>query len=82
MSPYVKKSRREILDINPTFATTPGDLAYVLFKTLIGYKNKHNEEFYIHNEIIGVMDCVKEEYRRRFLNEYEDRKIRESGDIG
>jgi hypothetical protein len=30
---------------------------------------------------IGVLDCVKEEFRRKRLNVYEDKKCQENGDV-
>jgi len=34
------------------------------------------------NELIGVLECVKQEFIRRRLNPYEDVKIQICGDIG
>jgi hypothetical protein len=33
------------------------------------------------NELIGVMECVKQEFYRRRLGIYEDLKLKENGDI-
>ena len=34
------------------------------------------------NKLVGCLECVKQEFLRRRLNDYEDIKILQSGDIG
>lgn len=62
-----------------------GDINYIFSKILkklmiesvgidnIGYAKRNN--------IIGVLECAKLEFYRRFLSPYEDQKISENGDI-
>ena len=57
-----------------------GDLNYVvssivwkLFDALPSYTRG--------NELVGVIECVKQEFIRRRLNDYEDSKIKQNGDI-
>lgn len=33
------------------------------------------------NAIVGALECAKQEFIRRTLNPYEDRKIEENGDV-
>lgn len=33
------------------------------------------------NDMIGVLECVKQEYYRRVAAPYEDKKIRQNGDV-
>ena len=33
------------------------------------------------NTLVGVLECVKQEFLRRRLNIYEDEKIKENGDL-
>ena len=58
----------------------PGDLNYVissivwkLFKDIPNYANA--------NELMGVLECVKQEFYRRQVAEYENKKIVENGDL-
>jgi hypothetical protein len=34
-----------------------------------------------HNEIIGMLDCCKQEFYRRYTAPYEDEKIKSEGDV-
>jgi len=58
----------------------PGDLNYIissivwqLFDKLPSYTRG--------NKLVGVLECVKQEFLRRRLNIYEDLKIKENGDL-
>lgn len=58
----------------------PGELNYIissivwqLFDTMPSYTRA--------NELIGVLECVKQEFIRMKLNNYEDKKIKENGII-
>ena len=61
---------------------TPGELNYVITKVCLGYLGlgggPHYAEF---NEVIGVLECVKQELYRRAVAPYEDLKIQENGDV-
>jgi len=35
----------------------------------------------VYNRLIGVLECVKQEYYRRKIASYEDEKIIENGDV-
>lgn len=86
--PYIKKKERikfkwiidnavSLLQENPE--ELAGKLNYLIFSILkrlskdLRYKKA--------NELIGVLECVKQEYYRRVLAVYEDQKIKEHGDI-
>lgn len=88
--PYIKNTDREkynediqrlastLTDIKGDFKV--GDVNYVissiiwtLFRNKISYTNGNN--------LVGVLECVKQEFYRRMLAAYEDQKIVENGDI-
>ena len=79
MSPYIKKTDREIIKITGK-PHTCGELNYVLTKTLLDYlpSDPHYSEY---NEIIGVLECCKLEMYRRKIALMEDKKIEENGDV-
>lgn len=55
-----------------------GELNYVVTKLLKGiYPLRY---FHI-NRAIGLLECVKQEFYRRVAAPYEDKKIKESGDV-
>lgn len=58
----------------------PGGLNYVITRICLGYLG--GEPGYKNfNEVIGVLECVKQELYRRVIAPYEDRKIEENGDV-
>jgi hypothetical protein len=93
--PYIKQDDRKLYDdlinqityklLNKLPANngkhfSEGDLNYVissvvwkLFDVLSSYGRG--------NTLVGVIECVKQEFIRRKLNNYEDKKIIENGDI-
>ena len=42
------------------------------------YKNKN---YRFMNDLIGVLECVKQEFYRRVMANYEDYKCKENGDV-
>ncbi len=78
--PYVKKSDRIRLDEGGD-AQTPGELNYIITKTVDAYLNRTPRNYAKYNEVIGVLECAKLELYRRVIAEYEDTKIEENGDV-
>ena len=89
--PYITKDDRSKLDsaiaalaerireMN-TPETRAGNLNYAitkLLKTVYGAKLRYAD----HNEIIGMLDCAKQEWYRRCTAPYEDEKIASNGDV-
>ncbi len=56
-----------------------GMVNYTLTKILDGVYGSGGYEVY--NRLMGVLECVKHEYYRRKISDYEDEKIAENGDI-
>jgi len=91
MSPYIRKDERKAYDnlvteIEKNLASVvrenfSGHLNYVITKLIseIIYRWPQNYDFF--NTIVGVLDNVKDEFKRRILNPYEDYKIKENGDV-
>ena len=92
--PYIKKEDRKDYDDliteiigrllfkgpKDTSTAVVGDVNYVissiiwrLFEEKVSYTNGNN--------LVGVLECVKQEFYRRKLLEYEDEKIKENGDL-
>lgn len=59
---------------------TPGDLNY-LISSMIWYAFENKRSYTKGNELVGMIECVKQEFYRRKLVPYEDEKISENGDI-
>ncbi len=83
--PYINKKDRPRLDqwlsCMPRL-TTPGELNYVVTRILSGYLKKFGEVNYaVFNEVMGVIGCVGQEFYRRMIATYEDKKKKENGDV-
>ena len=39
------------------------------------------EKYQIYNDIIGALECCKQEFYRRKIEEYENLKVKENGDV-
>ena len=87
--PYIKRSERasyqgvlsELASLIPAERERrAGHLNYVI--SLLLEKVYGAEKRYVdHNEIMGLLSCVQREFYRRFTAPYEDKKIREEGDL-
>jgi len=86
--PYIRKEER------PKFNPLIDELAKVLLtdeQALAGNLNyvvssllrrlSKNLRYVRINELMGVLECVKQEYYRRIAAVYEDEKIRTNGDV-
>lgn len=57
-----------------------GILNYIICNILLSvYNKKHGYANY--NRMMGVIECIKQELYRRVISPYEDKKIKEHGDI-
>jgi hypothetical protein len=93
--PYIRKEERERYDVEIDKITSllldkfPGDnsrhfsvgeLNYII-SSIVWALFDTNQSYTRGNELVGVLECVKQEFIRRRLNQYEDLKIKENGDI-
>ena len=81
--PYIKHDRREYLNpLSQDYPRNPGELNYQITKVITNYmKTKPALNYQIFNEIVGVLSCVQFEFVRRMVSPYEDKKIKENGDV-
>jgi hypothetical protein len=61
-------------------ADIDGILNYTISKMLIEVYSK-KPSYSNYNRMMGVIECVKQELYRRVVAPYEDKKIKENGDI-
>ena len=55
-----------------------GWLNYAITKLLLAL---YEESYTEYNAAIGVLECAKNEFYRRAVEPYEDRKIKQNGDV-
>jgi|TARA_B100000315_G_scaffold150591_1_gene139344 hypothetical protein len=86
--PYIDKKRRikyekglkEVLNMlnKVSNENVDGELNYVISMIL---KGLYKPSYYNYNRAIGVLESIKLEYYRREIAAYENKKIKENGDI-
>ena len=89
--PYITKSKREELDkqlqglLLNLDQLNVGELNYVISNILNHYirqkfdSNQFNYE--LCNSLIGVLECAKLELYRKIITPYEEKKIKENGNL-
>lgn len=83
--PYIKGDDRveidEVIDeLAFSIREGPGRLNYAITRLLLVLY--HDRKTYsAYNEIVGVLECVKQEFYRRAVAPYEDQKAKENGDV-
>lgn len=84
--PYIKTAGRNRLEntLHQVMVNLPadaGELNYTLSRIVDTYIQVKGKNYQNLNEVIGVLECVKQEYYRRIAAPYEDAKIKENGDV-
>ena len=84
--PYIHKEYRKYLEENLSgtdvkkLYLSPGELNYLItsiINSYIGNKLSYDKI----NQVIGVLECVKQEFYRRAASPYENQKCLENGDV-
>lgn len=82
MSPYItKKRRKELWSDSPN---TIGELNYVIIMEIfdyLGIPEGCGIDYEACNEVIGVLECAKQELYRKMVAPYEDKKCKENGEV-
>lgn len=89
--PYIKKERRDkytkyIDELTKLFINNGkdvpllGEVNYV-FSRIIWNIFDNNKSYISGNNLMGVVECIKQEFYRRKLSKLEDEKIKSNGDI-
>lgn len=92
--PYIKQDYRNVLNVDlaglrNTIKSLPpqdvcGILNYVitnLLTTVPDQANNGNWNYSTINSVVGMLECVKQEFYRRLASPYEDECISKNGDI-
>lgn len=79
--PYIQSETRRYELRTGALPETPGELDYVLMLHVLRYLKYQELSFNTLNSIIGVLDNVKDEFRRRMVHPYENRKCAENGEV-
>lgn len=79
--PYIGRNRR-ILPVNRGYtARTPGELNYAVTRLCDLWLQDHGINYAELSTVIGALECAKQEFYRRVVVPYEDRKRAQTGDV-
>ena len=82
--PYIDPKRREVFDPHISALNAelrnPGELNYVMSKLLQLYCDPP-DGYIMYNSAMGVLECVKQEFYRKVVVPYEERKLEENGGV-
>lgn len=84
--PYIDQNSRKNFEdfvgkINNLGICSAGELNYLITNLCHHYIKSKKINYTTLNEVIGVLECAKQEIYRRILAGYEDNKIQENGDV-
>ncbi len=83
--PYIKQEDRErIIGYAPGYGDTPknaGELNFEITCIIRQYYDEHGARYQQVNDVIGALEGAKLEFYRRVAAPYEDKKIKENGDV-
>ena len=77
---YIKKDDRSKLELGEG-AENYWQLNYCISMLCKEYLEGKGESYQTYNDIIGVLECAKMEMYRRKIANYENKKIKENGDV-
>lgn len=80
--PYITRQERDnvVVDVAQQ-SFTVGQLNYIITLACKKYLKRKGENYTHHNDILGALEAVKQEWYRRYTAKYENKKRKENGDI-
>ncbi len=82
--PYLIKDARKKYEYalgNLLAIDFPGELNYLITELCVQYVQHNKLNYDSINDVIGALECAKQEFYRRVAAPYEDKKIKENGDV-
>lgn len=85
--PYIKQDRRkfiadkEIDIISYSDIENAGELQYAMAVMFKSYMERKGLNYQNCNDVMGALDGAAQEFYRRVVAPYEDKKIEENGDV-
>ena len=77
--PYLNDKRRTL--VREQGPTSAGDLNWLFTNEINEFLKERELNYQAINDIVGALDLVKSEFKRRVVAHYEDKKIEENGDV-
>jgi hypothetical protein len=77
--PYIKMVQK--YELENRSSENSGELNWEITSLLTNYIIHKGLSYQTINDIIGALECAKQEFYRRIAVPYEDKKIEENGDV-
>jgi hypothetical protein len=81
--PYIRPEQRQLFTALDTL-TPPidsGEMNYCITRLIHLYIHHNGRRYKQMNDVVGALECAKQEFLRRVVGPYEDEKIKENGDV-
>jgi hypothetical protein len=80
--PYItEERRRSLMRGYPDKMENAGELNWEISELIKRYIVIHGNSYITYNDVVGALECAKQEFYRRVLIPYEEIKIKTNGDI-
>jgi len=81
--PYLKKFEKAHLDqlLCGVIPLSPGQLNFCVTRLCQIYLKHIGKSYTTLNDVVGVLDCAKQEFYFRVVRPYEDKAIERNGDV-
>lgn len=79
--PYIDPERRVCLPVSIAKPETSGELHYLIARILDTYVLFHGQSYRTFNDVMGVLACAQQEFYRRLVVDYEEKKRKANGDV-
>lgn len=78
--PYITKDDRDLIESIEDLRN-PGQLNFYFTEAIAQYIRNRSLSYQAINDVIGALEGAKLEFYARVVRPYEDRKIKENGDV-
>lgn len=79
--PYITQTRRDALKEDGLLTENPGELNYFFTMMAKDYLDRKGLSYQTLNDVIGALECCKQELYRRVAVPYENNKLSVNGDV-
>lgn len=84
--PYIKAEERVhfenlVKEMCLVEIRTPGELNYLLTRLVHSFLDQKSESYQAYNDALGSLEGCKLELYRQHVSVYEDKKIKQNGDV-
>jgi len=80
--PYIsEEQRKKLIPKCESYPTSSGDLNFQITCLVLEYIKYNGSSYKQMNDVVGALESAKLEFYRRLVSPYEDKKIKDNGDV-